>query len=290
LSKERFPNELSLPPSFLNDFLSSLPRLSLAFFLYDFPWSDFLPSEDGFFLILKNYVVGKGTEFHMQKALNNIIVCCIPYLLTAVLSCAPSFTSAQEKDNASHNTIKYLTRDQSKLIHPPQKFPISPQVDFITGTSRVQKGDRSGIGYSATIKGVRQLGNYWHLNLGFGLTRLNSRQIATADSLSDSLHFANILHAPFGLSFIIGDDRAQIITTLDLMPCYNAGHSTDVTDQKVLNWGASTEFGFLLRLRRHWYTGLTGKLQVFKSFDRQDDAIWPQYGFAGVGLVVRFSY
>ncbi|WP_276133204.1 hypothetical protein [Polluticoccus soli] len=226
----------------------------------------------------------------MQKALNNIIVYCIPYLLSGFFACFALPAHSQYKTDAFGNTVTYLTPEQSKLIVSPQKYQVSPQIDFVTGSSRVEKGDRAGIGYSAAVKGVYQIGSYWHLNTGLGFTRLNSRLLATADSLVDSIRFANILYVPIGLSFLMGDDRAQIITTLDFLPCYNAGHSQHLSAQKTLSWGASTEFGFLFRVRRHWYTGLTGKFQVFKPFDQKSDTTWPQYGFAGVGLMVRFSY
>lgn len=226
----------------------------------------------------------------MQNALNNIILSYKPYIVLWVALFISVPASGQKNIDTADIKITYLPPEQSKLVILPQKYLLSPQVDLIMGTSRVAKGDRTGIGYSATSKGIYQLGHYWHVNMGMGFTRLNSRREGAADSLPDSIHYSNILHLPLGLSFIMGDDRAQIITTLDFLPCYNAGSSDHSPDQKMLSWGTSTEFGFLFRFRRHWYTGLTGKLQVFKPFDRDISGPWPQYGFAGVGIMVRFSY
>lgn len=260
----------------------------MAFFLYDLPESDFLPGEDGFFLILKNCVVGKGTEFHMQNALNNIMVCYKPWPLILVLLICSLYAQAQA--DTTHINVTYLPREQSKLVLLPQKYLLSPQTDVIVGTSRVYKGDRSGMGYSVTSKGTYQVGNYWHLNMGLGFTQINSHSNTLADTLPGIHHYVNIVHVPIGLSFIVGDDRAQAITTLDLLPSINAGSSIITQYRKLISWGASTEFGFVLRVQRNWHAGLTGKFQVFNSFDRRTATVLPQYGFAGVGIMVRFSY
>lgn len=224
----------------------------------------------------------------MRKAINNSSIHLKPIVPLAllVLFSLPSIAQTELKET----DITYLSDAHSKLIVLPQKYLLSPQIDIMTGASRVIKGDRSGVGYSVTTKGIYQIGNYFHFNVGLGYTRLNSKLKAPDATTTDSIHFANILHAPVGLSFIIGDDRSQVITTVDFLPTYYLNTSYAAGGKRAFTWGTSTEFGFLFRFRRHWYTGMTGKLQVFKSYDKAVNSTWPMYGFAGVGIMVRFSY
>jgi hypothetical protein len=221
----------------------------------------------------------------MLKAINNSSIHLESIVLLALLVLYSLSSIAQPETDTT-----YLSEAHSKLIVQPQKYLLSPQIDIMTGASRVTKGDRSGVGYSVTTKGIYQIGNYFHFNVGLGYTRLNSKLKAPDATTTDSIHFANILHAPVGLSFILGDDRSQVITTVDFLPAYYLNTSHAAGGKRALTWGTSTEFGFLFRFRRHWYTGMTGKLQVFKSYDKAITSTWPIYGFAGVGIMVRFSY
>ena len=226
----------------------------------------------------------------MLKAINNSSILRKPLLLLALFLLCSLRCAAQKKAKEEQHDTTYLSEAHRKLIVSPQKYLLSPQIDIMSGASRVNKVDRSGVGYSVTTKGIYQIGNYFHFNVGLGYTRLNSKRKTPDISSTDSNHFAYILHAPVGFSLIIGDDRSQVITTIDFLPTYYLNTSYAAGGKRAFTWGTSTEFGFLFRFRRHWYTGMTGKLQVFKSYDKAVTSTWPMYGFAGVGIMVRFSY
>lgn len=220
--------------------------------------------------------------FHMHNVFNHTI----PFYRNVLLTCLLSLAVMPLRGQTIAQPDSFLSAEHSKLVVAPTKYLFSPQLDIITGASRVYRGDRSGIGFSITDKGIYQLSDFFHFNAGLGITVLNSRPSGSASP--DSAHWANIIHTSVGFSFIIGDDRFQVVSTIDLLPSYYMGSSADITGPQRFAWGLSSEFGFQMRIRRYWYVGLTGKLQVFRRFDT--NGFWPQYGLAGAGPTIRFSY
>jgi hypothetical protein len=176
---------------------------------------------------------------------------------------------------------------QKGLFIAPKKNLLTTQIDAELGPSKVYLQDNSGLGFSFTAKGVYAFTGALYVNFGTGLTLQKSA--ARSDSaLFPGEHRASFLNLPLGIGFTMGDDRAMIINGIDVFPVYYLDHPS-VTRARKFTWGAGMDLGFHIRIRQRIHLGMMGKVQFLKSFDKDDEAVWPRFGFAGAGVVLRYD-
>ena len=138
-------------------------------------------------------------------------------IISLLLFFLPHPAAAQPPVTRYHDTGGYLTEEQSRLITPPSRYLFMPQLDLMIGAGRIYRGDKPRISYSIMHKGVYQATGILFFSIGGGYTRINSLTPRSGENSGGSARFADIIQAPVGLSIILGDDKAQLITGLKAM-------------------------------------------------------------------------
>jgi len=160
-------------------------------------------------------------------------------------------------------------------------------VDLEAGAGRVMQGDRAGLGFSGTVKGLYALTGVLYVNMGIGMTSMQS------ESRNDTLpfggkHTASIITLPIGIGFTIGDDHAQIFNSINIFPMYYIDHPL-VKKESNLTYGFGLDLGYYILIKKRLHLGMMGKLQLFQSFDREERPDFPRFGFVGGGILLRYD-
>jgi hypothetical protein len=148
------------------------------------------------------------------------------------------------------------------------------------------KNDKSAFSFAASVKGLYMLTGVLYIDMGVGMTQLNS--VPRDKLLSGDKHNSTIASLPIGVGFTMGDDRAQIINGLYFFPVYYVDHPT-VKRARTFTYGVGVDLGFHIRIRQRLHLGMMGKLQLFEPFDKDEHQSFPRYGFVGAGLLLRYD-
>jgi hypothetical protein len=218
-----------------------------------------------------------------------IILLFIVLAFIGELARAQKKTTIPSKTNASLNTPPRndsitVPLSQRSLFIPPKKNLFTTHVDMELGAARVERGDKTGLGFSASVKGLYQSAGAMYKSLGLGVTMMNSM---SRDSSGGS-HQAGIIHFPIGIGFAMGDDRAMIINGIDILPAYYFNTSGAVRE-RAFCVGAGVDLGYDIRVGPRLHLGMMGKLQFFQPFDKDEHTDWPRFGFVGVGVIMRYD-
>lgn len=179
-----------------------------------------------------------------------------------------------------------VSKSQASLFISPKKNLLTTHVDIELGAGRVMKQDKSAFSFAASVKGLYMLTGLLYVNMGVGMTQLNS--VPRDQLLSEDKHNSTIATLPIGVGFTMGDDRAQIINGLDFFPAYYVDHPT-VKRARTFTYGLGVDLGFHIRIRQRLHLGMMGKLQLFEPFDKDEHQSFPRYGFVGAGLLLRYD-
>lgn len=196
------------------------------------------------------------------------------------------FATSKAQTGISMDSV-YLSANQGTLFVAPKKHLLVTHFDGTVGAARVMKGDRSGLGFAAAVKGLYSFTGALYLNMGLGVSRLSSqtRPIANEPAGKNTL---TAITLPVGIGFSIGDDRAQIVNSIDFLPVYNAD-MPDVKRSRQFSYGFGIDLGFHIRIKQRLHLGMMAKLQMFQPFDKNERQSFPRYGFAGGGLLLRYD-
>jgi hypothetical protein len=176
---------------------------------------------------------------------------------------------------------------QKTLFITPKRNILITHFDMEVGASRVVRRDNSGLGISASAKGLYMVSGALYVNMGLGITSLRSR--SREEIIPDpGPNKATVISLPFGVGFTMGDDRAMIINGIDLFPVYYVDNPT-VKNQRTFTWGAGMDLGFHIRIRERLHLGMMGKVQFFMPYDKDEPGNLPRYGFAGAGVIFRYD-
>jgi hypothetical protein len=157
-----------------------------------------------------------------------------------------------------------VSQSQASLFISPKKNLLTTHVDIALGAGRVMKNDKSAFSFTASVKGLYMLTGVLYVNMGVGMTQLNS---VPKDNLSSvRKNNSTIATLPIGVGFTMGDDRAQIINGLDFFPVYYVDHPT-VKKARTFTYGVGVDLGFHIRILQRLHLGMIGKLQLFEPFD-----------------------
>jgi hypothetical protein len=217
------------------------------------------------------------------------------YILLAVLPAA-TLCHADAQVRKSEKTKLAITRPDSVVVSksqvglflPPKRNLLVTHVDLVIGASKVKKEDQnSELGFSGTVKGLYALTGALYVNMGVGVTRMNSRNKSDAMVMSEK-HSATAITLPLGIGFSIGDDRAQIVNGIDFFPVYYVD-VPGVKRPRQFAYGVGVDLGFHIRIRERLHLGMIGKLQMFEPFDRDEHQSFPRYGFVGGGVLLRYD-
>ncbi len=209
----------------------------------------------------------------------NMNLCSCVMVIVALL---PQACFAQQSDS-----VAMPQRDAYLFVAPKGNLLVT-HIDATVGASRVTHKDESPeLGFSATVKGLYALTGAIYLNMGLGITRLNSRLHANEFFLSEK-YSSTIVTLPVGIGFAIGDDRAQIVNSIDFFPAYYVDFP-HTTRPRQFSYGVGVDMGFHIRIRERMHLGMMGKLQLFQPFSKDDPRQIPQYGFVGGGILLRYD-
>lgn len=196
-------------------------------------------------------------------------------------------TKIKTGNNVTSPDSVTIPLSQTALFIPPKKNLLTTHIDFAAGAGRVAHDDRAGLSFAATVKGLYALTGVLYLNMGFGVTRLNSI-IHTGGRFDGGKNKTMMLNFPIGLAFSIGDDRAQIINNIDFLPVYYVDYP-EVKRERIFTCGIGIDLGFHIRIKQRLHLGMMGKLQLFNPYDRDEPQSFPRYGFVGGGLLLRYD-
>lgn len=214
----------------------------------------------------------------------------VPTILIAVLllfifhPCKAQIKKPKTKLTVKRSDSVTVLPSQRSLFIAPKKNLFTTHADAVIGASRVMRNDRGDLGFAATIKGLYSFTGALYVNMGMGVTLLNSR---SRDSISNQ-HKATVASIPIGVGFTIGDDRAQIINSIDFLPIYYIDNPT-VKRERKFTYGIGIDLGFHIRIRQRLHLGMMGKLQLFTPYDKDETTSVPRYGFVGAGVVLRYD-
>jgi hypothetical protein len=163
------------------------------------------------------------------------------------------------------------------------------QVTASAGTARVARSDKPLFSTTLECKGVYHLSGNLYVSggSGLGIMRSEARPV-NGDRYERQVFLA---YTPAGIGFSIGDDRATIITGLDVLPGVYFHDGAQPLQSRRFAYGLGPEFGFLFhpgrRSSRGFALGMTGKIRFMQSPDLADGGSL-RYCYGGIGLMVRF--
>ena len=211
--------------------------------------------------------------------------------LTLIMCCAFSgdaqLSKTKKKTQPPQPDSVIVPQSQKALFLPPKRNILTTHFDMEVGPSRVVRTDNSGLGFSASVKGLYMFTGALYVNMGLGITTLRSRS-RTQIIPDPGPNKATIITLPFGVGFTMGDDRAMVINGIDLFPVYYVDNPT-VARPREFTWGAGMDLGFHIRIRQRLHLGMMGKLQFIMPHDKDEPTNWPRYGFAGAGVILRYD-
>jgi hypothetical protein len=220
----------------------------------------------------------------MKCAINTILL-----LLTFIYNSAHGQTARPSGVGHSRGSKDSLNviQSQRQLFITPAHNVLTTHFDMVYGPSRVIPGDKAALSFSGTLKGLYMLSGAIYVGMGIGYTVMKStfRDQATSGNIE---YQATLVHIPLGIGFSIGDDRAQIINSIDLLPSYYL-EGPDVEKHRRFAIGLAPELGFHIRIGSRLHLGLMGKVQLFQPYDKEEHTDWPRYGFAGAGVIIRYD-
>lgn len=180
-----------------------------------------------------------------------------------------------------------VPRGQRDLFYTPKRNLLTTHIDIVAGPSQVIPGDENRLGWAATAKGLYMLTGALYVNMGLGISGLSSRSKPEL-LLPQVTHKAVFASIPLGIGFTMGDDRAQIINSVDFLPIYYIDNP-EVKHLRQFSYGLGVDLGFHIRIRQRLHLGMLGKLQLIESFNRDEATGFPRFGLGGAGLVLRYD-
>ncbi|HTM65572.1 MAG TPA: hypothetical protein VL093_04580 [Flavipsychrobacter sp.] len=214
-----------------------------------------------------------------------IILLLLLTLSSSLISSAQHSRKIKGKRTVQKDSV-LVPRSQASLFISPKKNLLTTHVDIALGAGRVMKKDKSAFSFAASVKGLYMLTGVLYVNMGVGMTQLNS--VPKDNPSSVGKNNSTIATLPIGVGFTMGDDRAQIINGLDFFPVYYVDHPA-VKRARTFTYGVGVDLGFHIRIRQRLHLGMMGKLQLFKPFDKDEHQGFPRYGFVGAGLLLRYD-
>jgi hypothetical protein len=239
----------------------------------------------GMLLITFYATIVSQTAVLQMKCLSKLLI--ILFTLFFSYSCFSQTGKTKKKTEAARPDSVVVLPSQRALFVAPKKNLLTTHLDAALGPSKVYLQDNSGLGLSITAKGLYAVTGAIYVNFGSGITTLKSA--GRNDSAAHpGEHRAAFVNLPLGVGFTMGDDRAMIINGIDVFPVYFLNNPA-VQHERKFSWGAGMDLGFHIRIKQRLHLGMMGKVQFVKSFDKDDEAFWPRFMFAGGGIVVRYD-
>lgn len=213
----------------------------------------------------------------------------LSFALTVVLILffLPGLSQEKEIETNFGKDSVLVPADQAVLFITPKKKLLTTHFEWEAGAGKVYKNDHSDLSFSGTVKGLYMLTGALYLNMGLGVSLLNSSPVQEPSGPVMN-HKAFLINFPVGIGFTIGDDRAQLFNSLDFFPVYYADYP-DVRQRRRFSYGVGADLGFHFLIRKKLHLGMMGKVQLFQSFDKEENDSFPRLGFAGAGLLLRYD-
>jgi len=220
----------------------------------------------------------------MRVATAILVLLCA--MTCTVYSLAQNRKGSQPKTISQPDTV-VIPKSQAELFLAPKKNILTTHADLCIGAGRTARTDQADLSFAGTVKGLYMLTGALYVNMGVGVTRLNS--MAREDNmLHPGSNKAMVASFPLGVGFTMGDDRAQVINNIDFLPVYYVDNPP-VKRQRTFTYGVGVDLGFHIRIKQRLHMGMIGKLQLFEPFDKDEPQSFPRYGFIGAGMLLRYD-